>query len=226
MDKRFLCTLLAAGLVLAAGGRAQTAPSPTREPANLFPHKVELRTYIDSGGYSKGVAKVALDAAKYLQKRIPQGAKGRKLAIVFDIDETTLSNLSHIIAHDYAYIPKLWNEWIMAGRCPAIVPVQTVYDVAVRMKVDVFFITGRREEERAATEHNLRDVGYDTWTKIYFKPTTDITLSTRGFKIDTRRKLEQEGYVIIANIGDQASDLVGGYAEKTFKLPNPFYYSN
>jgi hypothetical protein len=29
--------------------------------------------------------------------------------------------------------------------------------------------------------------------------------------------------VIIANLGDQFSDLAGGYAERTFKLPNPFY---
>ncbi|MGB6550988.1 MAG: HAD family acid phosphatase [Xanthobacteraceae bacterium] len=29
---------------------------------------------------------------------------------------------------------------------------------------------------------------------------------------------------MIANVGDQESDLSGGYAEKTFKLPNPFYY--
>ena len=26
------------------------------------------------------------------------------------------------------------------------------------------------------------------------------------------------------NVGDQASDLDGGYAERTFKLPNPFYF--
>jgi HAD superfamily, subfamily IIIB (Acid phosphatase) len=38
-----------------------------------------------------------------------------------------------------------------------------------------------------------------------------------------RRKLTAEGYIIIANIGDQDSDLTGGYAERIFKLPNPFY---
>ena len=27
----------------------------------------------------------------------------------------------------------------------------------------------------------------------------------------------------IANVGDQPSDLAGGYAERTFLLPNPFY---
>jgi len=38
-------------------------------------------------------------------------------------------------------------------------------------------------------EKNLREVGYDTWTKIFFKPTTNIMLTTTGFKIDTRRQL-------------------------------------
>jgi len=38
-----------------------------------------------------------------------------------------------------------------------------------------------------------------------------------------RSQIEADGYTIIANIGDQASDLQGGHAEKTFKLPNPFY---
>ncbi len=32
-----------------------------------------------------------------------------------------------------------------------------------------------------------------------------------------------EGYRIIASIGDQWSDLEGGSAERVFKLPNPFY---
>ena len=36
-------------------------------------------------------------------------------------------------------------------------------------------------------------------------------------------KITADGYTIIANLGDQESDLAGGYAEKTFKLPNPFY---
>jgi hypothetical protein len=28
---------------------------------------------------------------------------------------------------------------------------------------------------------------------------------------------------IVANMGDQPSDLEGGFAERTFLLPNPFY---
>ena len=32
------------------------------------------------------------------------------------------------------------------------------------------------------------------------------------------------GYDIVANFGDQLSDLTGGFADKTFKLPNPMYF--
>ena len=33
----------------------------------------------------------------------------------------------------------------------------------------------------------------------------------------------QAGYTIVANMGDQPSDLAGGHAERAFLLPNPFY---
>jgi predicted secreted acid phosphatase len=108
-----------------------------------------------------------------------------------------------------------------------MVPIQTVYDAAVRGKIDIFILTARRESDQMVpTERNLRQVGYETWTRVIYRPsTTEQPLSNAGFKTDSRRKLTQEGYTIIANIGDQASDLANGYAEKTFKLPNPFYLS-
>jgi hypothetical protein len=28
----------------------------------------------------------------------------------------------------------------------------------------------------------------------------------------------------VVNIGDQFSDLAGGFAERVFKLPNPYYF--
>jgi hypothetical protein len=33
--------------------------------------------------------------------------------------------------------------------------------------------------------------------------------------------MEERGFTIVANIGDQASDLANGHAERAFKLPNP-----
>ena len=168
---------------------------------------------------------MALSAHKYLSKRIPQGAKpGKKLAIVFDIDETLLSNLSHIVANDYGYIPKLWDRWVTEAKAPAIIPIQTVYDAALHAKIDIFIITGRKESDQIGTERNLHQVGYTSWTKIFYMPeATEQPLTIAGYKTETRRRLTMEGYTIIANLGDQNSDLANGYAEKTFKIPNPFY---
>jgi len=194
------------------------------EPPNLGPHKQRVQAYVDSGEYAKDVAAMALSANKYLTKRIAQGPKpGKKLAVVFDIDETTLANLPAIIANDYGYVPKVWDSWVASGQARAVIPVQTVYDTAVRAKIDVFFISSRPESVRASTEKNLREVGYDTWTQVILKPEAHALYSVARFKTDARRKLVQEGYTIVVNIGDQDSDLIGGYADRTYKLPNPFY---
>ncbi len=48
--------------------------------------------------------------------------------------------------------------------------------------------------------------------------------STIHYKSATRAYIESQGYDIVANFGDQFSDLEGGYADKTFKMPNPNYY--
>ena len=39
-----------------------------------------------------------------------------------------------------------------------------------------------------------------------------------------RAKIEADGYTIIANVGDQWSDLNGGHAEQNYKVPNPYYF--
>ncbi len=193
------------------------------EPANLGQAKEEVYRYINSGEYAKDLGAVALKANKYLAKRLNKPAKpGEKLAIVLDIDETALINLPHMMANDFGYQPAVWQRWVASGQAKAIVPVQVAYDMAVRANVAVFFITARKESERASTERNLRQTGYDTWAKIYFAPDENQE-PIRRFKIGSRRQITADGYTIIMNIGDQQSDLVGGYAQRTFKLPNPFY---
>ena len=50
------------------------------------------------------------------------------------------------------------------------------------------------------------------------------TCTTVHYKSATRQHIEPLGYDIVANFGDQFSDLKGGYADRTFKVPNPMYY--
>jgi acid phosphatase len=216
MSKRLPALLLAALVLVIPAHMAAV------EPANLDTHKKEITRYVESGEYGSTVAEVALKASKYVIKRAAQAKPGQKLAIVFDIDETTLSNMSVMQAYGYGYNPSTWGAWIAEARAPAIQPVQALYETALRHNVAPFFITARLESDRAATEKNLKQVGYEVWANAFFRTKEDLR-STKQYKTAARMEIEQAGYIIIANIGDQDSDLAGRHAERTFKLPNPFY---
>ena len=209
MNKRMLWLALAFswGSVVAA------------EPRNLTLLKEEIVAYVDAGSYDEGLGVVAREAEAWVEQRAKQGGK---LAMVFDIDETMISNVPHMRAQDFGYQSPVWDAWVARGEGPVIKPVREVYRVARKLGVAVIFITGRREKDRAGTEKNLKLAEVADYAALVMR-SEDATGSTEVFKTAARRKLTTDGFVIIANIGDQESDLSGGFSERTFKLPNPFY---
>ena len=113
--------------------------------------------------------------------------------------------------------------WLEQAIAPAIEPVHDLYIWARNQGIVVFFVSGRSERFRAATERNLKKAGYLGWSGLFLKPRASKFSNAAEFKIDVRRKLVEQGHVIVLNLGDQPSDLEGGYAERTFLLPNPLY---
>ena len=208
---------MAAWLAVVLGG---CASSPTLEPPNLQPHKQQVRSYIESGDYLREIEAVVALARAWIEQRVGRG--GAKLTVVFDLDETLWSNWPLIKRQDFGYVPAEWDRWVEDGRAPATEPVRDLFLTARRLGVDVVLITGRRERDRAGTERNLRAIGCTDYTLLIFAPDND-TRTSAVFKTAVRQKLVADGRTLIANIGDQASDLSGGFAERAFKLPNPFY---
>ena len=51
-----------------------------------------------------------------------------------------------------------------------------------------------------------------------------VSCPTIQYKSGTRAYIESQGYDIVADMGDQFSDLQGGFADRVFKMPNPNYY--
>ncbi|MBV9739119.1 MAG: hypothetical protein JOZ30_05735 [Hyphomicrobiales bacterium] len=116
-----------------------------------------------------------------------------------------------------------WAAWDQLGRDPPIKPMLELFRSAKEAGVTVFFITGRPQSQRAATQRNLAASGYRGYAKLYMVPDGSHFASAADFKTPIRAQIEAMGYTIIANIGDQPSDLAGGHAQKTFQLPDPFY---
>jgi HAD superfamily, subfamily IIIB (Acid phosphatase) len=51
------------------------------------------------------------------------------------------------------------------------------------------------------------------WAKLITRPDEDSHATVQAFKTEERRKIAEVGYTIIATVGDQQSDLDGGFAE-------------
>ena len=215
--------LLAASVLFAGGAGA--------EPANLGPIKTALTAYHQTD-YAHDLATVDAEAQAYVAAHI---AGVQKPAIVLDIDETSLSNWPEIAADDFGYIhsgscdalpsgPCGAVAWELSARAEAIAPTLALFTALRAQGVAVFFITGRDESEREATTRNLHQAGYDGWAKLVMRVPGSSTPLAADYKAPARAAIEAEGYTIIANIGDQDSDLAGGHAMKGFKLSNPFYF--
>jgi hypothetical protein len=177
-----------------------------------------LISYHDSGEYESDIASVDEAAQSYLNAHLPSGHS--KPALVLDIDETSLSNYAGLVTSGFTAAGTVATA--ASGTDTAIAPTLALYHDAIAHGVAVFFITGRPELIKSATESNLTSVGYDEgWSGLYFKPTE---ADTEQFKSSTRETIKKSGYKILVNVGDQQSDLDGGFAQQDFKLPDPFYY--
>ena len=224
-------TLLITTIALHAQTPAPAKSPPIHQPANVGDAKTAALTYHDSGAYDRDLALVASQAGRWLKARAHSVTKP---ALVLDIDETALSNWEILKLDDMGRpipgpcepetgAPCGWAAWDQLGRDPAIAPTLRVFQLARSLGITVFFITGRPESQRQATERNLAAAGYAGYAKLYMVPNDKHFPSAVDFKAPIRAEIEQAGYKIIANMGDQPSDLKGGHAEKTFLLPDPFY---
>ncbi|HWP26857.1 MAG TPA: HAD family acid phosphatase [Xanthobacteraceae bacterium] len=234
--------LLAALMLLPAlpAAGAECPGKPYREtadaaaPPNLGLLKRRLINYKCFGGYDRDVARVLARAQRHVERRAP---RVKQPALVLDVDETALSNWRQMLANDFGYIiegpcdmqPGFAcgvRAWERLAQAEPIKPTLALFNAAKRKGVAIFFITGRTDgvQERAALETNLRGAGYEGWTELIMRPPGFNASSAADFKAAERAKIERRGFRIIANVGDQWSDLRGGHAERRFRVPNPFYF--
>ena len=203
----------------ATPGPSTTKPKPTTKAAACTTRYVQIRR-------PKGRAKLYRRVRACPKAKAKPKAKKSSItppakpAIVLDIDETSLSNYSGLVASGFSSAGTVVPA--AAGTGTAIAPTLALYRDAREHGVAVFFITGRPSAISTITADNLTSVGYTQgWDDLEFKPSDQ---GTEAFKAGARAAIEAKGYDIVLDLGDQESDLDGGHADRDFKLPNPFYF--
>jgi hypothetical protein len=202
------------------GGGLPYLGSPTSYNAGDW--EPALRNFHDSGVYDTELAQIKKAHGRARTAHDHGNDHAKKLALVLDIDETSLSNYNAIQLDNFTFGTNSQREAVdeTGVKIPSTLE---LFNLAKQKGVAVFFITGRRENTRAHTEHNLTREGYTGWAGVVLKPdaSTDTTVQ---YKSGARATIEGQGYHIIANVGDQYSDLAGGHEDIGFKLTNPFYF--
>lgn len=234
--KRHL-SIAALVLTLAFGScylSAQTSTKPAfsvdtqaEEIPNLDALVTELKQYHDCtckcGCYAHDLDQQADRALAFLRQRVAHRKPGEKLAVVFDIDETSLSNYQEMLRAGFAFDARAFDAWVNTASAPAIPGTLRIDKAAQQLGADVFFITGRYEPERPATERNLRAQGF-VWKQLTLRPESTRSETTTQYKSGARARISAQGYTIVLNVGDQWSDLKGmPEAEFSVKYPNPYY---
>jgi predicted secreted acid phosphatase len=201
-----------------------------------------LHQYDPDGAYAHQVQGIASAAAKTLSNH--QKLNAQK-ALLFDIDDTTLNTFSYEIYSNFVFNPTTNAAFVNAGKAsvfPAVPGMVGLEKAAEAKGYQIYFLTGRPIAQTDGTLANLKDAGYDVDpTHVFLKDTTAATepwlascvdattqkfvCTTIQYKSLTRQHIEQDlGVDIVANFGDQFSDLKGGFADSTYKIPNPMYF--
>jgi len=249
--KRVLAGAVAVGAALLVGvggasmagadqhGAGQAVPRHDSSVQNLGLVKNRIKAYYGDDGDDKPSPDSAYAAdAKRVESRLKSWltvhahGDGRK-ALVLDVDDTVLSNYTYEASHDFGYDPTTNAECVEAKCFPAVFGMPELVTWASTHGYAVFYVTGRPHDQQQATLDNLTEQGFPKpagiFTKVKTAPyppylTCAPDCSTIEYKSLTRGHIESMGYTIVANAGDQYSDLKGGHAQRAFKMPNPMYY--
>jgi predicted secreted acid phosphatase len=155
--------------------------------------------------------KALADKAKaYLETRDVVGEKPQ--LVVLDIDGTVIDDTVVVkgTSHNQEIPPMLEFYKFLRGSGYTII-----------------FLTARQERFRDLTIENLKYVGYAWYEKLVMMPDTSSVFGhpipvINKWKDEQRKKFKEEGYYLVACVGDQDADVIGEHiGEYQFRLPMP-----
>ena len=214
--KLFRTTVLTCLLFLPVSLQAQT---PSRQSSTENDYQIGAVLWQQSSAEYRALAFQAFSLA---QLRLDQdlaahrSRRGRSMrpAIVVDSDETVLDNTrfqAELLLRGAGYTPQSWTAWCERAEAGAVPGAVDFLNYAFRHGVRVFYITNRRQTEKAGTVANLKklgfpDVGDDT-----------VMIREQGSTAskESRRQTVRSRYRIVLLIGDNLNDFNDDFAGKS-----------
>jgi 5'-nucleotidase (lipoprotein e(P4) family) len=128
--------------------------------------------------------------------------KGKRSAIITDIDETILDNSPFDAQQLIKNGKASWSEWTALAKAEAVAGAKDFLTYAKSKGVDVFYVTNRSFGEREATMKNLARVGFP------FADTVHTIMKTGGWSKESRRQEIEKKYNVLLLMGDNLNDFL------------------
>jgi 5'-nucleotidase (lipoprotein e(P4) family) len=200
---------------------AQTpGPSMSRQPGADNEYQVGAILWTQSSAEYRALtyqafslARLRLDQELANQKR-GRAARGAKpAAIVVDVDETVLDNSrfqAELILRNAAYTPQAWQAWCDRAEAGAVPGAVAFLKYAADRGVKTFYITNRRQAEKAGTIKNLISAGFPGVSEE-----TVMIRESGGPSKESRREKVRNGYRIVMLVGDNLNDFSDEFSGKS-----------
>jgi 5'-nucleotidase (lipoprotein e(P4) family) len=181
------------------------------------------------------LAKLRLDVE--LSKR--SGRQAKSAAVIVDADETVLDNSrfqAELVLRSIPYTSANWQSWCDRAEAGAVPGAVGFLKYAARRGVRVFYITNRREGEKAGTMQNLMKLGFPNVTQ------ESVMIRDQGSSKEARREKVRAKHSILLLVGDNLNDFTDDFSNKSIAdrsaevdrqraefgsrfiiLPNPMY---
>jgi 5'-nucleotidase (lipoprotein e(P4) family) len=242
MNPRRICVAVMLASLLTLTARAQNLTAQAAQPAQadneyqtgavLWQQSAAEARALQYQAYA--LARLMLDRDLRVNARLK-----RQRAVVVDVDETVLDNSAPqaaLVINRQAFTSAGWTDWCNRAKAPSIAGAIEFLRYAAARHVRVFYVTNRRDAEKAGTITNLKQLGFPDVSDETVVVRTDVSSK------EPRRQKITERYRIVLLCGDNLADFSNVFEGKTTEeraaavdaarqkfgaqfivLPNPMY---
>src|ERR1700730_6994805 len=237
----FLCLCL----FISISVPASFAQTPAQPPADN-PYIEGAVLWQQTSGERRALSYQAFTLARVMLDRdLRMNRRNRKArAIIVDLDETILDNSRFdgmLVKNRINFNQKDWTDWINRAEAEAIPGAVEFLRYASTHGVTVFYITNRRDNQKAGTAENLKKLGFPNVSDQTLLVQTDLNNSSK----ESRRQTVGAKYRIVLLMGDDLNDFTAvfensktvesrveaadrnkdQFGTRFIMLPNPMYGS-
>jgi 5'-nucleotidase (lipoprotein e(P4) family) len=162
---------------------------------------------------------LAYQAFSLAKLRLDQDLAGRTRvraakppAVIVDVDETVLDNSRYqaeLVLRRAAYSAESWRAWCDRAEAGAVPGAVDFLKYAFSHGVHVFYITNRRQPEKAGTIENLKKLGFPGVSE------ETVMIREQGASKESRRQKVASRYRLALLVGDNLNDFSDDFAGKS-----------